>query len=68
MQIVISLKAELKYQGDVNEPDFQKEYWGDNYTRLLSIKRSVDPYDVFWCAVCVGSEGWKEVGGELCRV
>lgn len=56
-------------EGDVNEPNFQEAYWGDNYSRLLSIKREVDPSDVFWCAVCVGSENWKVLeGNKLCRV
>ncbi|KAE9363304.1 hypothetical protein N431DRAFT_433426 [Stipitochalara longipes BDJ] len=57
----------------VNEADpFQKNYheafWGANYQRLLSIKREVDPHDVFWCRACVGNEGWQEVGDQLCQV
>ncbi|KAK3723035.1 hypothetical protein LTR37_002181 [Vermiconidia calcicola] len=56
-------------EGDVDEPDFQNAYWGSNYDRLLEIKRRVDPTDVFWCAVCVGSEVWaEENGGRLCRL
>ena len=55
------------FQGDVNEPNFQKAFWGSNYDRLLSIKRRVDPSDVFWCAACVGNENWHEQGNALCR-
>ncbi|EPE10440.1 fad binding domain-containing protein [Ophiostoma piceae UAMH 11346] len=51
------------------ESDWQQTFWGDHYERLLSIKRSVDPTDVFWCTPCVGSERWEEkAGGRLCRV
>ncbi|KUJ14021.1 FAD-binding domain-containing protein [Mollisia scopiformis] len=51
-----------------DEPDFQRAFWGSNYERLLDIKKAVDPDDVLWCHICVGSEGWKEVGNNLCRV
>ncbi|TVY92958.1 putative FAD-linked oxidoreductase [Lachnellula willkommii] len=51
-----------------NEPNFQQAFWGYNYERLLQIKKAVDPDDVFWCHVCVGSEGWEMVGNSLCRV
>jgi hypothetical protein len=50
------------------EPNFQNSFWGRNYPRLLSIKRSVDPNDVFWCLSCAGSERWKARGARLCRV
>ena len=55
-------------EGDVHEPNFQEAFWGINYPRLLSIKKQVDPSDVFWCAVCVGSENWSVIDGtQLCR-
>ncbi|UNI19290.1 hypothetical protein JDV02_005483 [Purpureocillium takamizusanense] len=51
------------------EKNWQQSFWGDNYPRLLSIKRDVDPSDVFWCKTCVGSEGWRQTpDGQLCRV
>ncbi|KAI1417256.1 FAD-binding domain-containing protein [Hypoxylon sp. FL1857] len=50
------------------EPDWQRSFWGDNYDRLLRIKRAVDPFDVLWCHPCVGNERWREVGYQLCRV
>lgn len=55
-------------EADRYEPDWQRTFWGDNYARLLQIKRAVDPDDVLWCAPCVGNERWHEVGDELCRV
>lgn len=51
------------------EKNWQKTFWGDNYDRLLQIKRRVDPDDVFWCAPCVGNERWQQdKTGKLCRV
>ncbi|RFN43426.1 6-hydroxy-d-nicotine oxidase [Fusarium flagelliforme] len=51
------------------EPDWQHTFWGDNYERLLSIKKKVDPDDVFWCFPCVGSENWEQTAdGRLCKV
>jgi hypothetical protein len=55
-------------EADVYEPNFQQVIWGDNYPRLLDIKRQVDLGDVFWCTPCVGNEMWEEVGNLLCRV
>jgi FAD/FMN-containing dehydrogenase len=41
---------------DYFEPDWQRAFWGDNYTRLLAIKHVYDPDNVFTCHHCVGSE------------
>ncbi|KAK8074893.1 FAD binding domain-containing protein, partial [Apiospora hydei] len=49
-------------------PDWQNEFWGENYDRLVQIKRAVDPEDVLWCHPCVGNERWREIGSRLCRV
>jgi len=50
------------------EASWQKTFWGDNYERLLRLKRELDPDDVFWCQPCVGSERWQEVDDLLCRI
>ncbi|KAJ4298635.1 hypothetical protein N0V88_003666 [Collariella sp. IMI 366227] len=55
-------------EADFEEPNWQHEFWGANYKRLLRIKRAVDPDDVFWCNPCVGNERWEQVGDRLCRV
>jgi len=34
-------------EADVMEPDFREVFWGNNYPRLLKIKKEVDPEDLF---------------------
>ncbi len=41
---------------DYFEPNWQREFWGDNYERLLAIKYKFDPDGIFSCHHCVGSE------------
>ncbi|XP_052090294.1 uncharacterized protein LOC127726958 [Mytilus californianus] len=36
--------------------NWQQNYWGPHYSRLLSIKREVDPDNILTCHHCVGSE------------
>ncbi|KUJ11481.1 FAD-binding domain-containing protein [Mollisia scopiformis] len=49
-----------------DEPDWQHTFWGDNYERLLSIKKDYDLGNVLWCHPCVGSENWEVVDNVLC--
>jgi FAD/FMN-containing dehydrogenase len=41
---------------DYFEPDWQQSFWGDNYPRLLAIKRLYDPTNLFRVHHGVGSE------------
>jgi FAD/FMN-containing dehydrogenase len=41
---------------DFFEPDWQRSFWGDNYPRLLGIKRRYDPTNLFRVHHGVGSE------------
>jgi FAD/FMN-containing dehydrogenase len=41
---------------DYFEPGWQQAFWGENYERLLAIKRRWDPTGLFTCHHCVGSE------------
>ncbi|KAI1818957.1 FAD-binding domain-containing protein [Xylaria intraflava] len=55
-------------ENNPGEPDWEHAFWGENYARLLRIKRAVDPDDVFWCHPCVGNDRWRPSGYRLCRV
>jgi FAD/FMN-containing dehydrogenase len=48
------------------EADWQREFWGENYARLLEIKEKSDPDGLFFCHHCVGSERWSDDGS--CRL
>lgn len=62
-------------EADVLEPDWQQSFFGDNYPRLLDIKKKRDPWGVFWAPSTVGSESWEVItadglptqNGQLCR-
>jgi hypothetical protein len=63
-------------EADWDEPGWQQSFWGNNYEKLLTIKKQRDPWGVFWARTTVGNEGWEvktENGlpgenGRLCRV
>ncbi|GFG24993.1 FAD binding domain protein [Aspergillus udagawae] len=38
------------------EPKWQRVFWGNKYERLLSIKKRVDPTQLFVCNRCVGTD------------
>ena len=42
--------------------EWQRAYWGENYQRLLEIKRRYDPSGLFFVHHGVGSEEWSEDG------
>ncbi len=43
-------------EADYFEENWQREFWGTNYDRLLAIKNKYDPNRTFNCHHCVGSE------------
>ncbi|KAI7760665.1 hypothetical protein LZL87_007877 [Fusarium oxysporum] len=56
-------------EGDRNDPDWKKSFYGSLYSEHLKTKRKYDPSHVFYCPTCVGSEDWVEKpDGPLCRV
>lgn len=63
-------------EANTEEPDFQQSFYGTNYKRLLTIKRVVDPWWLFYAVTGVGSNEWTVEGtrglptqqGRLCRV
>lgn len=55
-------------EADVYEVDWQQSFYGDKYSRLLSIKRKYDPTSLFYGTTTVGSEAWQpQADGRLCR-
>ena len=61
----------------VMEPRWNEDFYGEQYERLLSIKRGVDPGGVFYAATGIGNDGWEIRGpergvttqnGRLCRI
>ncbi|HEY9111742.1 MAG TPA: FAD-binding oxidoreductase [Rhodanobacteraceae bacterium] len=42
--------------------DWQRAFWGSNYTRLLAVKKRYDPHGLFTVHHGVGSEEWSADG------
>lgn len=56
-------------EADRLDPDWQVNFYGENYERLLEIKQRRDAGGVFYCPTCVGSAEWEEdEEGRLCRI
>lgn len=54
-------------EASVDEPQWRKSHWGiKNYAKLMAVKLRVDPFGLFTCPKCVGSELWKIRSGS-CR-
>ncbi|KAL1848531.1 hypothetical protein Daus18300_013584 [Diaporthe australafricana] len=45
-------------EADINEPEWQQSFYGDNYDRLYTLKQKVDPWGVLYASGAVGSEDW----------
>jgi Berberine and berberine like len=55
-------------EGDFNEPDFQTQFYGKNYEKLLQIKDKYDSDGIFYALTAVGSDRWvQKEDGRLCR-
>ena len=52
-------------EASVMEPEWQTEFYEEQYGRLLEIKRAVDPRGVIYATTGVGSEGWEVRDGNL---
>ncbi|HEV2613996.1 MAG TPA: FAD-binding protein [Gammaproteobacteria bacterium] len=49
-------------ESDYFQKNWQEDFWGVNYKRLLEIKQKYDPNGLFYCHHCVGSEYWNDSG------
>lgn len=49
-------------EADINEPEWQQSFYGDNYARLYAMKQKYDPWGVFYAVGAVGSEDWYTTG------
>lgn len=55
-------------EGDFRDPNWQTNFYGVNYARLLSIKDKYDPDSLFYGLTAVGSDRWNvQDDGRLCR-
>ncbi|KAK7984140.1 hypothetical protein PG989_011542 [Apiospora arundinis] len=55
-------------EADFRQPDWQEAFFGDNYPKLLEIKKKWDPQGLFYGWVAVGSEAYTvRDDGRLCR-
>ena len=50
------------WETDFFESNWRDSFWGDNYARLLAIKRKYDPAGLFFLHHGVGSEHWSADG------
>jgi ribonuclease T2 len=51
-----SYLSESAYLMGKEQGEWKQRLWGDNYAKLLAIKRKRDPSGVFWCRHCIGDE------------
>ncbi|KID84875.1 6-hydroxy-D-nicotine oxidase [Metarhizium guizhouense ARSEF 977] len=55
-------------EADFQQKDWQRVFYGENYKRLLEIKRKYDSKGLFYHRIAVGSEGWKaQEDGRICE-
>jgi FAD/FMN-containing dehydrogenase len=73
-EYVAGLKAETPNGGtyvneaDFREPNWQAEFFGGNYQKLLLAKRTWDPEGLFYGLKLVGSDSWNvDPNGRMCR-
>ncbi|KAK8024890.1 hypothetical protein PG990_002713 [Apiospora arundinis] len=55
-------------EADFHQPNWQQDFFGPNYDRLLQIKRKWDPEGRFYAIRTVGSDAWNvAANGRMCR-
>jgi FAD/FMN-containing dehydrogenase len=56
LRALVPAPASYVNETDYFEADWQRAFWGENYARLLEIKRKYDPDGLFTVHHGVGSE------------
>ncbi|KAL1608533.1 hypothetical protein SLS60_003475 [Paraconiothyrium brasiliense] len=46
-------------EGDMQDSEWKETFYGDNYERLLLVKKRWDPEGLFWVISGVGSDDWE---------
>jgi len=55
-------------EANFQQPDWQQQFYGANYNRLLDIKNKHDPDSLLYAITAVGSDEWtQDADGRLCR-
>jgi hypothetical protein len=55
-------------EADFQQPEWQRVFYSEHYTKLDSIKSKHDPHDLFYALGAVGSDRWgQRHDGRLCR-
>ncbi|KAL7930102.1 hypothetical protein V8C35DRAFT_283682 [Trichoderma chlorosporum] len=64
------IKGAYLNEADMNQPNFQQVFYGNNYAQLKSIKNKYDPTGTFYGLTAVGSDDWSVDSntGRLCRI
>ncbi|KAL2204475.1 FAD-binding domain-containing protein [Sarocladium strictum] len=55
-------------EADFREPNWKETWFGENYEKLLAVKRKYDPEGLLYMFKGVGSDAWKVAdSGRMCR-
>lgn len=55
-------------EADFRQPNWQEDFFGENYNTLLGIKNKWDPRYLFYAITAVGSDKWTVAAdGRMCR-
>jgi FAD/FMN-containing dehydrogenase len=59
---VVAVPASYLSESDFFDPQWQRSFWGSNYTRLAFVKKKYDPDGLFFIHHGVGTENWSADG------
>ena len=59
---MVPVKGSYLNETDYFEQNWQESFWGSNYKKLLSIKKTYDPDGLFFVHHGVGTESWSADG------